>query len=157
MAFPNSIRKVRRIIWISPIHLYQLVKKVFFDKLCAVFQNLKSSGKPVIANERRPWWVSFVTIFLSDGGRFPIFLTVSCCFLICFICILAHIPPFWNTLPKKLPGWRENFCARWRKSLNLWKRGKTQFTKKRHCGNIHNVWCFVEKSAKCFYEEVHLW
>jgi hypothetical protein len=32
----------------------QLVKKVFFDKLRAVFQNLKSSEKPVIANERHP-------------------------------------------------------------------------------------------------------
>ena len=32
----------------------QLVKKIFFDKLCAVFQNLKSSEKPVIANERHP-------------------------------------------------------------------------------------------------------
>jgi hypothetical protein len=35
----------------SPV---QLVKKVFFDKLCAVLQNLKSSEKPVIANERHP-------------------------------------------------------------------------------------------------------
>jgi len=34
--------------------LQQLVKKVFFDKLLAVFQNLKSSEKPVIANERHP-------------------------------------------------------------------------------------------------------
>ena len=33
---------------------FQLVKKVFFDKLRAVFQNLKSSEKPVIANERHP-------------------------------------------------------------------------------------------------------
>ena len=32
----------------------QLVKNVFFDKLSAVFQNLKSSEKPVIANERHP-------------------------------------------------------------------------------------------------------
>mgnify|MGYP000682813012 CR=1 FL=1 len=32
----------------------QLVKKDFFDKLRAVFQNLKSSEKPVIANERHP-------------------------------------------------------------------------------------------------------
>ena len=33
---------------------FQLVKKFFFDKLNAVFQNLKSSEKPVIANERHP-------------------------------------------------------------------------------------------------------
>ena len=32
----------------------QLVKKVFFDKLRAVFQNFLSSEKPVIANERHP-------------------------------------------------------------------------------------------------------
>ena len=29
-------------------------QKSFFDKLSAVFQNLKSSEKPVIANERHP-------------------------------------------------------------------------------------------------------
>ena len=34
--------------------LPQLVKKAFFDKLRAVFQNLKSPEKPVIANERHP-------------------------------------------------------------------------------------------------------
>ena len=33
---------------------FQLVKKVFFDKLRAVFQNFLSSEKPVIANERHP-------------------------------------------------------------------------------------------------------
>jgi hypothetical protein len=32
----------------------QLVKIDFFDKLSAVFQNLNSSEKPVIANERHP-------------------------------------------------------------------------------------------------------
>ena len=32
----------------------ELVKKGFFDKLSAVFQNLKSPEKLVIANERHP-------------------------------------------------------------------------------------------------------
>ena len=40
--------------WLRLVDGNQLVKKVFFDKLRAVFQNLKSSEKPVIANERHP-------------------------------------------------------------------------------------------------------
>ena len=38
------------------------------------FQNFhKSSENTVIENESHPLWVSFVTIFLSEGGGDPVF------------------------------------------------------------------------------------
>ena len=49
MGSINGIKKGERL---QP--LPAACQKVFFDKLRAVFQNLKSSEKPVIANERHP-------------------------------------------------------------------------------------------------------
>ena len=52
------------------------LSKTLFDKLSKHFQNVyKSSENAVIENERHPRWVSFVTIFLSEGGGTPAFLT----------------------------------------------------------------------------------
>ena len=55
-GMPGSEFEPRRPLQIAPSEKMVLsaCQKSLFDKLRAVFQNLKSSEKPVIANERHP-------------------------------------------------------------------------------------------------------